>query len=371
MKTKSLVNLIVISLTTTWLLFSCVPARKFEDMKASQEACEKERSELKKQNESLTTANNELKSSMSKYERELAALVADTTIKGNSYRVLTLQYDKISDLYGQLLQNQEKLRAGADAEQQKAMAMLQKTKDELQVKEDELRNLEARLNQERSNLEAMRAQNEQKERELNEKNAMLEAQRNELASKNNEIDTKNSEIDAKNAKVAELQAILNAKDSAMNALRQKVSDALSGFEGNGLTVTQKEGKVYVSLDEKLLFKSGKWDVDPKGQEALKKLAGVLESNTDINITIEGHTDDLAYSGNGNIQDNWDLSAKRATSIVKIILSNSKIDPVRLIASGRSCYLPIDNAKTAEARAKNRRTEIILTPKLDILYELTR
>ena len=157
----------------------------------------------------------------------------------------------------------------------------------------------------------------------------------------------------------------------MNALKSKVSEALSGFEGKGLTVTQKEGKVYVSLDEKLLFKSGKWDVDPKGQDALKKLAAVLENNQDVNITIEGHTDDLAYSGNGNIQDNWDLSTKRATSIVKIILSNSKIDPVRLIASGRSCYLPVDDAKTAEARAKNRRTEIILTPKLDVLYELTR
>lgn len=345
-------------------LFSCVPARKFEDLKAEKENCEKERTDLKKQNESLTTANNELKSLISKNERDIAALIADTTMKSNSYRILTQQYDKIDELYKQLLENQEKLRAGADAEQQKAMAELQKSRDELQVKEDELRNLEARLNQERANLEAMRALNEQKERELAEKNGILESQRNELSSKN-------SELDSKNAKVAELQAILNAKDSAMNALKAKVSDALSGFEGQGLTVTQKEGKVYVSLDEKLLFKSGKWDVDPKGQEALKKLAAVLETNQDVNITIEGHTDDLAYSGNGNIQDNWDLSTKRATSIVKIILSNSKIDPVRLIASGRSCYLPVDDAKTAEARAKNRRTEIILTPKLDVLYELTK
>ncbi len=346
------------------MLFSCVPARKFEDVKAANEACEKERENLNKQNESLTTANNELKATIARYEREMAALIADTAMKSNTNRILTMQYDKISELYKQLLENQQKLRADADNEQQKAMQMLQKTRDELQVKEDELRNLEARLNQERASLEAMKTLNEQKERELNEKNALLESQRNELSSKN-------SELDSKNAKVAELQAILNAKDSAMNALRTKVSEALSGFEGNGLTVTQKEGKVYVSLDEKLLFKSGKWDVDPKGQEALKKLAAVLENNHDVNITIEGHTDDLAYSGNGNIQDNWDLSTKRATSIVKIILSNSKIDPVRLIASGRSCYLPVDDAKTAEARAKNRRTEIILTPKLDVLYELTK
>lgn len=355
----------------TGIVVSCVPSRKFEDVKAAGEACEKERSQLKKQNETLSTENNELKSKLARSEREVSGLVADTAIKGNSYRVLTMQYDKISDLYSQLLENQEKLRAGADAEQQKAMQMLQNTKDVLQQKEDALRDLESRLAQERSNLDAMRDQLELKEQELNNKDALLEAQRNELTSKNSELDSKNSEIDAKNAKVAELQAILSAKDSVMNALRQRVAEALSGFEGNGLTVTQKEGKVYVSLDEKLLFKSGKWDVDPKGQEALKKLAAVLESNPDINITIEGHTDDLAYGGNGNIQDNWDLSTKRATSIVKIILANSKIDPVRLIASGRSCFLPIDEAKTKEARAKNRRTEIILTPKLDILYELTK
>ena len=357
MKLHSLIKLVVFSSVTSGILFSCVPASKFEDVKAANEACEKERANLNKQNESLSAANNELKATITRYERELAGLVADTAMKSNTNRILTMQYDKISELYKQLLENQEKLRAGADAEQQKAMAMLQKTRDELQTKEDALRELEGNLMKERASLEAMKTLNEQKERELNEKNSMLESQRSELSNKN--------------AKVAELQAILNAKDSAMNALKTKVSEALSGFEGNGLSVTQKEGKVYVSLDEKLLFKSGKWDVDPKGQEALKNLAAVLENNQDVNITIEGHTDDLAYSGNGNIQDNWDLSTKRATSIVKIILSNSKIDPVRLIASGRSCYLPVDTDKTAEARAKNRRTEIILTPKLDVLYELTR
>lgn len=364
MKISSLAKTLALVAIVSGLLFSCVPSRKFEDVKAEKENCEKERSELKKQNESLVTENNELKAAVKKNEREIASLAADTAIKSNSYRILTQQYDKISLLYNQLLENQEKLRASADSEQQKAMAALQKSRDELQAKEDELRNLESSLMQERAKLEAMKLITEQKEKELNEKNSLLESQRNELSSKN-------SELDSKTAKVAELQAILNAKDSAMNALKSKVSEALSGFEGNGLSVTQKEGKVYVSLDEKLLFKSGKWDVDPKGQDALKKLAAVLENNQDVNITIEGHTDDLAYSGNGNIQDNWDLSTKRATSIVKIILANSKIDPVRLIASGRSCYLPVDDAKTTEARAKNRRTEIILTPKLDILYELTK
>ncbi len=340
MKKSFLMNLATI-IVVSGIIFSCVPARQFEEVKEKKERCETERNDLKKENETLTTANNELKAQFDKLRVDNSALTVDTTIKGNAYRTLTGQYDKINDLYATLLSNQEKLRQGADADAQKALSLLQLTREELQRKEDELRALEARLNQERANVEAMKIQNELKEKELAEKTL----------------------------KVQELQARLDAQDSVMNALRKKVSDALVGFEGNGLTVTMKDGKVYVSLDEQLLFKSGKWDVDPKGIQALQKLATVLETNPDINIMIEGHTDELAYGGNGSIQDNWDLSAKRATSIVKIVLGNSKIDPKRLTAAGRSSYLPVDPAKTPEARAKNRRTEIILTPNLDALYQL--
>jgi chemotaxis protein MotB len=123
------------------------------------------------------------------------------------------------------------------------------------------------------------------------------------------------------------------------------------------------------MDEKLLFQTGSIEVDPRGVEALKKLAGVLENNRDIKITVEGHTDDVPVRTNPSYADNWDLSVKRATSIVRIILDNSSIDPTRLVASGRGEFLPIDKAKTAEARQKNRRTEIILTPRLDELYNL--
>ncbi|MCK9255028.1 MAG: OmpA family protein [Bacteroidales bacterium] len=338
---KSFIKQMFIILAIASVVFSCVPARQFEDVKALKDKYQEERDELKKENERLTSSNNELQAQFDKLKGDNNALATDTLIKGNAYRTLTVQYDKINDLYSQLLANQEKLRQGADADAQKAMALLQQTREELQRKEDDLRNLEARLNQERGSLEALRIQNELKEKELAEQNA----------------------------KVQDLQARLDAQDSVMNALRKKVSDALVGFEGDGLTVTQRDGKVYVSLDEKLLFKSGKWDVDTKGVQALKNLAAVLENNQDINIMIEGHTDELAYSGSGNIQDNWDLSAKRATSIVKILLDNSNIDPKRLTAAGRGPYLPVDTAKTTEARAKNRRTEIILTPNLDELYKI--
>jgi chemotaxis protein MotB len=132
----------------------------------------------------------------------------------------------------------------------------------------------------------------------------------------------------------------------------------------------KNGKVYVSLDEKLLFKSASWDIDANGRNALKKLAGVLEKNTDIQIMIEGHTDDVPYNpGNGQLVDNWDLSLKRATTVVRVLLDGSSINPQRLTASGRSEYLPVDARKVADARQKNRRTEIILTPNLDELYRL--
>ena len=143
-----------------------------------------------------------------------------------------------------------------------------------------------------------------------------------------------------------------------------------GFENDGLSVSLKNGKVYVSLEEKLLFGTGSTIVSTSGVNALKKLGQVLERNTDINIMIEGHTDDVPYkSDSGPITDNWDLSVKRATSVVRILLANSSINPKRLIASGRGEFMPIDPAKTTEARRKNRRTEIILTPKLDELFRI--
>jgi chemotaxis protein MotB len=173
----------------------------------------------------------------------------------------------------------------------------------------------------------------------------------------------------KNARMAELEQILQEQQSAVAALRKTVSDALMGFENQGLAVTQKNGKVYVSLEEKLLFKSGSTVVDPKGAAALKKLSGVLEQNPDINVMIEGHTDDVPVINGSAYKDNWDLSVLRATSIVRILLEGSKINPERLTTAGRSQYQPVDPAKTAEARQKNRRTEIILSPKLDELYKL--
>ena len=169
--------------------------------------------------------------------------------------------------------------------------------------------------------------------------------------------------------LAELQNALNQKDAEVRALKDKVSNALRNFEGSGLKVEERNGKVYVSMDEKLLFASGKWEVQAQGKEALSELAKVLEADSTINVLIEGHTDNVPMTSSSQVKDNWDLSVMRATAVVKIILANGEINPQRISASGRGEFLPIDQENTPEARAKNRRTEIILTPNLNELCQI--
>ena len=183
------------------------------------------------------------------------------------------------------------------------------------------------------------------------------------------LEDRQRELNDKELKLNELQNILAQKDAEVKALRAKVSNALKGFEGKGLVIYEKNGKVYVSLDEKLLFASGSWEIDKNGKEALQELGKVLAGDQDINIVIEGHTDNVPFKGTGNIKDNWDLSVMRATAVVKELLRNKEINPQRISASGRGEYIPVDNEDTREARAKNRRTEIILTPKLDELFKI--
>jgi len=183
-------------------------------------------------------------------------------------------------------------------------------------------------------------------------------------SKNALIAEKEARLAEKEARLEELQSILDQKDAEVKALRNKVIDALKGFEDKGLTIHEKNGKVYVSLDAELLFASGSWEVDNKVKATLAELGNVLASDVGINVMIEGHTDNVPFKGSGSVKDNWDLSVLRATSVVKEILKNKEIDPQRITAAGRSEFVPIDNE-----RAKNRRIEIILTPKLDELFQI--
>ncbi|PKP20768.1 MAG: cell envelope biogenesis protein OmpA [Bacteroidetes bacterium HGW-Bacteroidetes-20] len=177
------------------------------------------------------------------------------------------------------------------------------------------------------------------------------------------------ELKEKEIKLDNLEEILKQKDVEVQALKTKVMNALKGFVDKGLNVYEKNGKVYVSMDEKLLFASGSWVVGSAGIEALKELIKVLEQDPTINVLIEGHTDNVPYKGAAQVKDNWDLSVMRATAVVKVLLNGTSIDPLRISAAGRGEFFPIDTADSQEARAKNRRTEIILTPKLDELFKI--
>lgn len=209
---------------------------------------------------------------------------------------------------------------------------------------------------------------QKREDELNETEKSLKASKTQLEKSASELTKKETLLKEKEKKVNELSNIISKQDSILKSLRSRVATAFKSFEGKGIEVINKNGKVYVCLDEKLMFKSGRWEIDEKGASALKTLSKFLAGNRDINVVVEGHTDSLAYRGNGYILDNWDLSAKRATAIVRILLENKGVNPSRISASGRAEFCPINDNSTSESRSKNRRTEIILSPDLDELIE---
>lgn len=322
-------------------LFSCVPAKEFQALQDRNQKCEEERERFETENTGLNVKVTEFDSKIQVLEKEVEQLKSDSATRVVDLIRLKEDNDRLNSRYAELQQVQESFVSGNQKETRRVLAQLQATQEELQIKEDALKELERKLNNRRKELDEAMAK----------------------------FNVMKAELDERNARLIELEKILARKDSAVMALRRRVSDALFGFEGKGLSVKIQNGKVYVSLEEKLMFKSGSHEVDATGIAALKQLIPVLEQNKDINIMVEGHTDDVRFSGRGELLDNWDLSVKRATSIVRILLTNSKIAPNRITASGRSEYLPIDAAKTPEARQKNRRTEIILTPKLDELFDI--
>ena len=186
----------------------------------------------------------------------------------------------------------------------------------------------------------------------------------------NQLKAKVSDLEASNKKVQELQAGIQRQRQAQQDLLEKVKNALVGFNANELTAEiRKDGKVYVSLSEKLLFKSGSYKVDPKGKEALKKLADVLLNQPNIDITIEGHTDSIPLKKGEFLKDNLDLSVMRATSIERILSDDYGVRAQQMYASGRGENFPVASNKTEEGRAINRRTEIILSPKISELFKM--
>ncbi len=302
------------------LITSCVSKKVYTDL-------EDKYADLKRENRSLAAKNSDLSDSQNNLENELSKLqkeYEETLAKRNAF-----ERD-----YNTSKTNLENLKASYEALEKNSSAAIAKNAD--------------------------------KNRELL---AQLEAKEQALALENTRLDKLKSELESRSKRVAELESVISAKDAEMSKLKDAVSKALTNFEGKGLTVEQRNGKVYVSMENKLLFQSGSWAVGSQGKKAVNQLGEVLAENPDIAILIEGHTDDVPYQGNAQLSGNWDLSTKRATAIVTILRENPSIHPENLTAAGRGEYAPISTNDTAEGKAKNRRIEVILTPKLDEISKL--
>lgn len=193
----------------------------------------------------------------------------------------------------------------------------------------------------------------------------------ELMAKAEELNRISAQLNERDAKVRELESLIARKDSAVQALKEKMLSALKGFNAGDLTVYEKDGKVYVALSDKLLFKSGSYSVEERGKDALKKIAEVLNKQSDINIAIEGHTDSIPYvsSTTGPINSNWDLSVMRASSVTKIMVDEYKVDATRITPMGRSKYFPVEDNVSAEGRSKNRRIEVVLEPDMRAIFNI--
>lgn len=313
---NALYVLIVLTLITT----SCVPTKKFKELDAQHKELQEDMEFLKKENADLSARNTEMASKLENDIKRLNDLISDTAYANQALRKMTAQYDDVNKLNDELLGKYSSLLKGNESETKKLIAELQETQANLLQREDEMKVL-------------------------------------------------SRDLQDREKKVKELERLINKKDSIVTALKNSVAEALIGFKDSGLTVEQKNGKVYVSLESQLLFPSGSTEVDAKGKKALLNLSKVLQQNKDINILIEGHTDVDKVMTGSPYKDNWDLSVMRSTQVVRILTGEGKLDPKRVTASGRGEYSPVDPANSAEAKKKNRRIEIVLSPKLDELYQL--
>ena len=314
---------------------SCLTGKRYGDLQDRSRHFMFERDDFKTENIALSMTNRELEAKIASLGKAAASADAEIASARDELRRAREEYNVLSRRYNDLEIAQETMIRGNVTETKKLLSELQSAQTDLKNRENLLRELEMNLDMKKASLDEL-----------------------------------TYELEKRNARLAELEKILDSQKSIVQDLKNKVSEALLGFENNGLTVSMRDGKVYVSLDEQLLFRSASWEIDANGRNALRRLAVVLERNPGIQITIEGHTDNVPYNpGSGQLRDNWDLSVKRATTVVRVLLEGTKIDPKRLAASGRSEFLPLDARNTTDARQKNRRTEIVLTPDLTELYRL--
>lgn len=285
------------------------------------------------------------------------------------YNTLKNDYDDLADNYDELTQTKNNLNNELNqlqSEYDSILANRNQIQQELEALQNSYETLDASYSALEQNSSKAIADNLQKNRELL---AELEAKEQALAAENSRLMKLEADMQERSQRIADLETLVSNKDQAMRELKNAISSALTAFEGKGLSVEQRDGKVYVSMENKLLFKSGSWAVGVQGKQAVEQLGNVLAQNPDIAVLIEGHTDNDPFSNDGLISNNWDLSTKRATAIVDILLRNQSINPENLTAAGRSEFSPIASNENAQGKAKNRRIEVILTPKLDEISKL--
>lgn len=323
MKKKNIFHLLLAGVLAT----SCASTKKMDAIQSKLDDCVKENTEASRSLSAAQVRVSNLSADSAAMQKRIDEIIADTVKQSMKLHQSEMQLEKMRTLYDQLKDQLGKSNSQGEKEIKALLSDLQKSQEKLQARED----------------------------------ALLKAE-NDLKSSANALAEKEKKVEYLSKKIGE-------QDSLMRGLRQKVATALKGYVGNGLEVVNKNGKVYVSMEEKLLFQSGSWNVDDKGIAALENISKLLAENKDLRVVIEGHTDDLPYRGYGNVDDNWDLSVKRATSIVRILLRNEGIDPSRVTASGRAEFVPIDTASTKEARQRNRRTEIIFSPNIDEIMRI--
>ncbi|NBC58420.1 MAG: OmpA family protein [Bacteroidetes bacterium] len=315
MKTQYLLLFITIG-----LLGACVPKKDLVDLQTRYDNLQSQNDLLTKKLEACEKSKSQLTSDYEKSQNRLEALQKD--------------YEALSEDYNEQTSKLQNLEASYNALEQNSSELLQA--------------------------------NAQRNRDLLKQ---LEDKEKALAEEQKRLEQLQKDLDKRSYRIEQLENLIASKDAKLNNLKNKLSEALVDFEGRGLSVEQRDGKVYVSMENKLLFASGSWNVGREGQKAISELANVLAQNPDISVLIEGHTDNVPYGGNGPLKDNWDLSTKRATEVLKLLLKNNSINPQNLTAAGRGKFAPVASNTTKSGRAKNRRIEVVLEPQLDQINKL--
>jgi len=292
---------------------SCVSLKKFKDLDADYLSANKTNELLSQENRDLDMVNMELNENVLRLSKRASSLELDTINLGIDFRKKVRAYTDLSSSYEMLIKSNSTTMAKQAKENRSLMERLGQMDIDLQERE----------------------------------RAILSREQDVLA----------------------LENLLKLKDENLNQLKNSVASALLGFTGEGLTVEQRDGKLYVSLENSLLFASGSWTVNDMGKQAINELAKVLAKQSDLQIMVEGHTDDVPYNGTGIIKDNWDLSVMRATAIVRVLSNNKGLDAKKITAAGKGPYSPLVENNSPENRAINRRTEIILSPNMDELMNL--